>query len=64
MYGLVVYVVAVYLIIGAVLSVPLMLLALKRLDPAAKNATLGFRILMIPSLAIMWPAVFLKLIKP
>ncbi len=63
MIGLVVYFVAIYLTIGAILALPLMLAALKRIDPATQNATLGFRVLIIPSLAIMWPIVLVRVFK-
>ena len=63
MIGLVVYFVAIYLIIGAILALPLMLAALNRIDPATQNATLGFRILVLPSLAIMWPIILMRVFK-
>ena len=63
MIGLVVYFVAIYLFVGALLALPLMFVALKRIDPATQNATLGFRILVLPSLAIMWPIILMRVFK-
>ncbi|MCA9695228.1 MAG: hypothetical protein R3A51_22890 [Nannocystaceae bacterium] len=49
--------VGVYLAIGLVIAAPLHAGALARLDPAARGAGLGFRLLITPGLVALWPAV-------
>lgn len=52
-----------YLALGVVLSVPLALFFLHRIDPAARGGTWGFRIIVIPGLVILWPLFLWRLVR-
>lgn len=56
-------VVAVYLAVGGVLLLPFHLLALPRLDSAARGASWGFRIVISPGLIALWPLVLLRVAR-
>lgn len=58
-----VWVVQGYLALGAILSVPLALFFLHRIDPSAREGTWGFRIIVIPGLVLLWPLFFWRLVR-
>lgn len=45
----------IYLAVGLLFSVPFVLTGVGRVDPHAAQATWGFRILIIPGTAFLWP---------
>lgn len=47
--------VTIYLAIGIVFAVPFAIRGAKRIDPAATSGTLGFRLLILPGAALLWP---------
>jgi hypothetical protein len=46
---------AVYAIIGLLFALPFSARGAERLDPSAKGAGLGFRLLIVPGAAALWP---------
>lgn len=58
-----VWIVQGYLGLGVVLSVPFALFLLHRIDPAAREGTWGFRIIVIPGLILLWPLFFWRLVR-
>lgn len=46
---------------GLVLAVPLVVGGLGRLDPAARTATWGFRVIVIPGVVLLWPLLVVRL---
>jgi len=50
-------VVAIYCSIGFVLAVCFVLFGASRVDPAARHASWGFRLLILPGSAALWPMV-------
>ena len=58
--GLFVYVVLIYLGIGVLLALPMLLWLIKKIDPITSDATLGFRLLALPGIVMLWPILLLK----
>ncbi len=44
-----------YVAAGFLFAVPFAFVGAKRIDPAAAEGTLGFRLLIIPGAALLWP---------
>ncbi|MEM9378585.1 MAG: hypothetical protein AAGB93_01455 [Planctomycetota bacterium] len=44
-----------YLVLGALFAVPFALFGAARIDPDARDATWGFRLLVLPGAALLWP---------
>ena len=49
--------VQVYLGLGVLLGVPFALFGAARIDPNAKGAGLGFKLMILPGAVLMWPFV-------
>ena len=47
--------VRLYAIVGLAFAVVFVLLLVQRIDPAAKGSGIGFRMILIPSAAVLWP---------
>ncbi|MEQ9616520.1 MAG: hypothetical protein RLN60_00625 [Phycisphaerales bacterium] len=60
---LVVTIVAVYAGVGLVVALLFLFLAVKRIDPAANGASRGFRVLVFPGAAALWPVILVKWIR-
>jgi hypothetical protein len=45
----------VYLAGGVLVGVPFVLRGVQRVDPAARGAGLGFRLLILPATVALWP---------
>ena len=52
-----------YLTIGLIAAVIISFSSIKKLDPAAKEGTIGFKLLIIPGLCVFWPLFVLRLRK-
>lgn len=52
-----------YLLIGLVFTVPFLLLRLTKSDPDAANSTIGFKLLILPGVIILWPALAMRWAK-
>lgn len=48
--------IALYLGLGVLFAVPFMLLRLKKSDPDAADATWGFKLIVLPGVVLLWPA--------
>jgi hypothetical protein len=57
---IVVRAVEVYLVMGAAFAVPFAWLGLRRVDPAAASSTWGFRLILLPGAAALWPFLLLR----
>jgi hypothetical protein len=44
-----------YVVVGVCFAVPFLWRWVGRLDPAARHATWGFRALVLPGVALVWP---------
>ncbi len=55
--------VELYLALGLAFGVPFVWRGVERLDPAARGGTLGFRLLILPGCAALWPWLALRLLR-
>ena len=53
----------IYLLVGLVFAIPFVFLGAKRVDPAAQQATWGFRLIILPGAAILWPLMWTRWIQ-
>ena len=53
----------VYLAIGLAFALPFVIRWVGRVDPAARSGTIGFRLLIIPGSALLWPLLAARLIR-
>ena len=53
----------VYLSIGALFSVFYVLVGMRRVDPITQSTGLGFKLLILPGTALLWPIMLLKLVQ-
>lgn len=58
--GLVVLGLAVYLGVGVVVAVAFLVRGVGRVDPAAREGTLGFRLLVFPGCVALWPLILVR----
>ena len=61
MIGVFIYVVFLYLAIGLVVSVPFALIWSKRIEPAVQSSTLGFKLIVVPGAAMLWPYMLVRI---
>lgn len=52
---LVVNVLGIYAAIGALFGIAFVIAGIGRIDPVAKGSTLGFRLIVLPGAALLWP---------
>jgi hypothetical protein len=52
-----------YALVGLVVGGWFAFVAAPRLDPAARGASLGFRLLIWPAAAALWPQVLVRLVR-
>ena len=45
----------VYVLAGLVFAVPFVWRGVERVDPAARGATWGFRVVIVPGVVVLWP---------
>jgi hypothetical protein len=51
----IVYTMAIYAGLGLVFAVPFVWLGVQRLDSEAQGSGIGFRLLILPGVAVFWP---------
>lgn len=51
----IVHVALAYAAVGVLFAVPFVLRGAKRIDPAAADGTWGFKVLVFPGAALLWP---------
>lgn len=56
-------VVRAYAIAGLVFAIPFVLFWAKRVDHAARGSSWGFRIIIIPGVAALWPMLAIRLLR-
>lgn len=54
--------VTAYVGAGLVLALPLVVAGVTRLDPAARHATWGFRLIIVPGVVLLWPLLMWRLV--
>jgi len=52
---IVVWIAGLYLTLGLLVAVPFVLRGVQRVDPVAREGTWGFRVLIVPGVALLWP---------
>lgn len=57
---LMVNVAMVYVAIGLGFAIAFVIAGVGRIDPAAKGASLGFRLLIVPGVAALWPILLMR----
>ena len=57
---LVVRALELYVLVGVLFALPFVLVGIGRVDPAAKPAGLGFRALVAPASAALWPLLLIR----
>jgi hypothetical protein len=53
----------VYLAMGLLFALFMAFAGVGKIDPAAKEGTWGFRLLIIPGMTVFWPMMLMRLIK-
>jgi len=61
--GLIIGIVQGYLILGMVFAVVFVVSLVGRVDASAQGATWGFRVLIIPGIALLWPLMFIRVLR-
>jgi hypothetical protein len=56
-------VLALYLGLGGVFAIGFSLAWAGRLDPVAREGSVGFRLLILPGAALLWPWLLLRVVK-
>lgn len=54
---------AVYLTLGLALTGLALARGVERLDPAARGASLGFRLIVVPGLVALWPLLARRILR-
>ena len=52
-----------YLLVGACFAVPFTMRWVNRLDEVAAHGTAGFRALLLPGAALLWPLLLLRVLR-
>ena len=52
---LIVWLVAIYAIIGSLFGLPFVTWGVSRIDPSARGAGVGFRLIILPGVMAFWP---------
>ncbi len=58
-----VYAVLAYAAAGVAFALPFVWIGAARIDPAAAHATFGFRVLVLPGAAALWPILFVRWLR-
>jgi hypothetical protein len=53
--GIVVRIGGLYLAVGVLFAIPFVTRGVQRIDPAARDGSWGFRILIVPGATLLWP---------
>jgi hypothetical protein len=54
---------AVYLAIGVLFAIAFVTRLVSRIDPVAADGPIGFRLLIFPGAALLWPIVLAKVLR-
>jgi hypothetical protein len=47
--------VRLYLLLGTLFALPFVLFGVQRVDPAARQGSYGFRLIIVPGVVLLWP---------
>ncbi|MBX2821680.1 MAG: hypothetical protein KTR29_18420 [Rhodothermaceae bacterium] len=50
----------IYLVVGILFSIPFVLKGVGKNDPAVQGASIGFRLIIIPGVVMLWPVLLLR----
>lgn len=53
---------SVYAALGVAFAIPFVIWGVKRIDPAAREGTWGFRLLILPGCAALWPLLLRRVV--
>jgi hypothetical protein len=56
-------VLATYGLVGAVFAVAFVTMGIHHVDPVAHHAPVGFRLIVLPGVAALWPLLMLRWLK-
>ena len=54
---------AIYLLVGLLFVIPFLMKGLNKIDEGAHGSTIGFKIIIIPGVIVLWPVLLSKWIK-
>lgn len=54
---------AVYILVGLLFAIPFALFGAGRIDPAARDGSWGFRLIVIPGVMAFWPLLALRWLR-
>jgi hypothetical protein len=63
MVEVVLIIVAIYLLLGVLFVFPFLMKGLTKVDEGAHGGTIGFKIIIIPGVIVLWPVLLRKWIK-
>ena len=52
-----------YAIVGVAIGIPFVTAGVQRIDPVARNAGIGFRLIILPGVVALWPALLIRLVR-
>ena len=61
--GSIFQVIGLYLLAGFVFAIVFVIWGIGRVDPAAKNTSVAFRIIVLPGVSIFWPLLALRWLR-
>ena len=53
----------IYLLLGVLFAIPFLLKGLAKVDDGAHGGTIGFKIIIIPGVIVLWPLLLKKWMK-
>ena len=54
---------AIYLVLGVLFVFPFLMKGLNKVDEGANGSTIGFKIIIIPGVVVLWPVLLAKWMK-
>ena len=54
---------AIYLVLGVLFVIPFLMKGLNKIDEGTKGSTIGFKIIIIPGVVVLWPVLLAKWMK-
>ena len=51
---------AIYLLVGVLFVIPFLMKGLNKIDEGANGSTIGFKIIIIPGVIVLWPVLLSK----
>ena len=63
MLEIVLIMVGIYFLLGVVFAIPFLLNGVKAIDPAAVEGSRGFKLFIIPGVALFWPLLLKRWMK-